>query len=165
MGWRASPIKQRLIGEFRHAAQSWPHERRVITRLEWGEPGHNPRFIVTHLDGDAGALYEPVYCQRGEAQKRGGKPHQGGAGRPVRQPHQLPRLRNQAIARAARVKSRAAALQVIDEETCRLRRLPGWRSAALRFGTTVPPLVPGMPLATPFCGRLSCGAAAAAGVQ
>jgi hypothetical protein len=29
-------VKQRLIDEFSYAAQSWPHERRVITRLEWG---------------------------------------------------------------------------------------------------------------------------------
>jgi len=38
--------KQRLIDEFSHAAKSWPHERRVITRLEWGEQGGNPRFIA-----------------------------------------------------------------------------------------------------------------------
>lgn len=62
--------KQRLIDEFRYAAQSWPHERRVITRLEWGEQGHNPRFIVTNLDGDAATLYDGVYCQRGEAENR-----------------------------------------------------------------------------------------------
>jgi len=62
--------KQRLIDEFRYAAQSWPHERRVITRLEWGEQGHNPRFIVTNLQGDAGALYDDLYCQRGEAENR-----------------------------------------------------------------------------------------------
>ncbi len=62
--------KQRLIDEFGYAAQSWPHERRVITRLEWGEQGHNPRFIVTNLDGDAAALYDDLYCQRGEAENR-----------------------------------------------------------------------------------------------
>lgn len=62
--------KQRLIDEFSYAAQSWPHERRVITRLEWGEQGHNPRFIVTNLDGEAAALYDGVYCQRGEAENR-----------------------------------------------------------------------------------------------
>jgi Transposase DDE domain group 1 len=62
--------KQRLIDEFSYAAQSWPHERRVITRLEWGEQGHNPRFIVTNLDGDAATLYDGVYCQRGEAENR-----------------------------------------------------------------------------------------------
>ena len=62
--------KQRLIGEFSYAAQSWPHERRVITRLEWGEQGHNPRFIVTNLHGQAAALYDDLYCQRGEAENR-----------------------------------------------------------------------------------------------
>jgi len=62
--------KQRLIDEFRYAAQSWPHERRVITRLEWGEQGHNPRFIVTNLDGDATTLYDDLYCRRGEAENR-----------------------------------------------------------------------------------------------
>jgi hypothetical protein len=62
--------KQRLIDEFSYAAQSWPHERRVITRLEWGEQGHNPRFIVTNLQGDAATLYDGVYCQRGEAENR-----------------------------------------------------------------------------------------------
>jgi hypothetical protein len=62
--------KQRLIDEFSYAAQSWPRERRVITRLEWGEQGHNPRFIVTNLQGDAGALYDDLYCQRGEAENR-----------------------------------------------------------------------------------------------
>jgi hypothetical protein len=62
--------KQRLIDEFSYAAQSWPHERRVITRLEWGDQGCNPRFVVTNLDGEAGALYDQLYCQRGEAENR-----------------------------------------------------------------------------------------------
>jgi len=62
--------KQRLIDEFGYAAQSWPHARRVITRLEWGQQGCNPRFIVTNLDGDAQALYDGLYCQRGEAENR-----------------------------------------------------------------------------------------------
>ncbi len=48
--------KQRLIGEFHYAAQSWARERSVITRLEGGEQGHNPRFIVTNLDGDAASF-------------------------------------------------------------------------------------------------------------
>ena len=62
--------KQRLVGEFSYAAQSWARERRVITRLEWGEQGCNPRFIVTNLEGRAQALYDDVYCQRGEAENR-----------------------------------------------------------------------------------------------
>ena len=62
--------KQRLVDEFSYAAQSWPRERRVITRLEWGPQGHNPRFVVTNLAGEPGALYDDLYCQRGEAENR-----------------------------------------------------------------------------------------------
>jgi hypothetical protein len=62
--------KQRLVDEFSYAAKSWARERRVITRLEWGEQGHNPRFVVTNLSGEPGALYDHLYCQRGEAENR-----------------------------------------------------------------------------------------------
>jgi hypothetical protein len=68
--YESTKQKQRLVDEFRYAAQSWPHERRVITRLEWGDQGHNPRFIVTNLEGHAATLYDDVYCQRGEAENR-----------------------------------------------------------------------------------------------
>jgi hypothetical protein len=68
--YKASGIKQRLIGEFIYAAKSWSHERRVITRLEYGNQGTNPRFVVTNLQGDAIQLYEKLYCQRGEAENR-----------------------------------------------------------------------------------------------
>ena len=63
-------VKQRLVDEFSYAAKSWAHERRVITRLEWGAQGGNPRFIVTNLEGEPQALYDDVYCQRGEAENR-----------------------------------------------------------------------------------------------
>lgn len=62
--------KQRLIGEFSYAAKSWSHERRVITRLEYGAQGTNPRFVVTNLQLDAAELYDGLYCQRGEAENR-----------------------------------------------------------------------------------------------
>jgi hypothetical protein len=68
--YERSGAKQRLIDEFSYAANSWPRERRVITRLEWGAQGHNPRFVVTKLAGEPGALYDEVYCQRGEAENR-----------------------------------------------------------------------------------------------
>lgn len=42
--------KQRAIGEFRYAADSWNIEHRVVTRLEFGSQGTNPRFVVTNLD-------------------------------------------------------------------------------------------------------------------
>lgn len=63
-------IKQREIGEFMYAAQSWAKERRVITRLEYGEQGNNPRYVVTNLAGEPQTLYDDVYCQRGEAENR-----------------------------------------------------------------------------------------------
>jgi Transposase DDE domain group 1 len=66
----ASGAKQRLIGEFGYAAKSWGLERRVITRLEYGDQGTNPRFVVTNLQGDPAVLYDGLYCQRGEAENR-----------------------------------------------------------------------------------------------
>jgi Transposase DDE domain group 1 len=63
-------VKQRLIDEFVYAADSWDIERRVITRLEYGAQGNNPRFVVTNLEGDATHLYEQLYCARGEAENR-----------------------------------------------------------------------------------------------
>lgn len=62
--------KQRAIHEFRYAADSWNVERRVVTRLEYGSQGTNPRFVVTNLDLPADVLYDRLYCQRGEAENR-----------------------------------------------------------------------------------------------
>jgi len=63
-------LKQREVGEFVYAAQSWARARRVITRLEYGAQGNNPRYVVTNLTGQAQALYDELYCQRGEAENR-----------------------------------------------------------------------------------------------
>jgi len=68
--YEAKGTKQRLIGEFQYAARSWDRERRVIARLEHSALGANPRFIVTSLRGNASALYEHLYCARGEAENR-----------------------------------------------------------------------------------------------
>ena len=68
--FEASGIKQREVGEFVYAAQSWARQRRVITRLEYGQQGNNPRYVVTNLTGSAQALYDELYCQRGEAENR-----------------------------------------------------------------------------------------------
>ena len=68
--FKRSGLKQREVGEFAYAAQSWAHERRVITRLEYGDQGNNPRYVVTNLTGAAQALYDDLYCQRGEAENR-----------------------------------------------------------------------------------------------
>ena len=68
--YERSGVKQRWVAEFGYAARSWGRQRRVITRLEWGEQGANPRFVVTNLQQEAQHLYDAVYCQRGEAENR-----------------------------------------------------------------------------------------------
>lgn len=68
--YQKAQTKQRMIGEFNYAAGSWNRERRVIARLEHDARGANPRFIVTNLKGGPKALYERVYCARGEAENR-----------------------------------------------------------------------------------------------
>jgi hypothetical protein len=68
--FHAARTKQRMIGEFEYAAHTWDKPRRVIARLEHGEQGANPRFVVTDLPGSAQELYERRYCARGEAENR-----------------------------------------------------------------------------------------------
>jgi hypothetical protein len=68
--YQRAGTKQRMIGEFDYAARSWDRQRRVIARLEHDAHGANPRFIVTNLKGGPKALYERVYCARGEAENR-----------------------------------------------------------------------------------------------
>jgi len=53
--------------------KSWSRKRRVVAKAEWTQGEANPRFIVTSLtaaDGDGRALYEQVYCARGEMENR-----------------------------------------------------------------------------------------------
>lgn len=42
----------------------------MIVKAEHGAQGANPRFVVTSLSGDAAALYDEVYCARGEMENR-----------------------------------------------------------------------------------------------
>ena len=52
---------------------SWSRRRRVIGKAEWTLKGSNPRFIVTSLKperGNARALYEELYCARGDMENR-----------------------------------------------------------------------------------------------
>ncbi len=69
-GYAHTGEKQRLFAEFKYGAKTWHRERRVIARLEHGEKGANPRYLVTNLDGDGQALYDGLYCQRGEMENR-----------------------------------------------------------------------------------------------
>jgi hypothetical protein len=69
--YQRSGVKQRWVSEFGYAAKTWSHERRVVTRLEWGPQGGNPRFVVTNvLEHAPEHVYDAIYCQRGEAENR-----------------------------------------------------------------------------------------------
>jgi hypothetical protein len=61
---------QRLFGALAYAAGSWDRPRRVIVKAEHTAQGANPRFVVTNVPGDPQALYDDVYCRRGEMENR-----------------------------------------------------------------------------------------------
>jgi len=53
--------------------ESWSRARRVVGKAEHLEKGSNPRFVVTSLPSQnwaARALYEDLYCARGEMENR-----------------------------------------------------------------------------------------------
>ena len=64
----------RVFKDFRYRTlDSWSRERRVIGKAEHLPRGANPRFVVTSLEPEqlaARALYEEVYCARGDMENR-----------------------------------------------------------------------------------------------
>ncbi len=64
----------RAFKDFRYQTrQSWACERRVVGKAEHLAKGENPRFVVTSLSMqalDARALYEDLYCARGDMENR-----------------------------------------------------------------------------------------------
>lgn len=48
---------------------SWSRERDVVLKVEYGEYGANPRFVVTTLTGfDPGLIYDRAFCPRGQSE-------------------------------------------------------------------------------------------------
>lgn len=64
----------RLFEDFTYQTRdSWSCSRRVVGKAEHLAKGSNPRFVVTSLPAEAidgRALYEDVYCARGEMENR-----------------------------------------------------------------------------------------------
>jgi hypothetical protein len=64
----------RIFSEFSYQThETWSLARRVIAKAEYLDKGENPRFLVTSLDAGhwaAQALYEQLYCARGEMENR-----------------------------------------------------------------------------------------------
>ncbi len=72
--YEATQLPARVFRDFRYRTRkSWSCERRVIGKAEHLAKGENPRFVVTTLSLktlDARALYEDLYCARGEMENR-----------------------------------------------------------------------------------------------
>jgi len=68
--YAALDTKVRWFTEFYYAAGSWNQKRRVIAKIEHTDKGANPRYVVTNLEGKPQALYDRLYCARGEMENR-----------------------------------------------------------------------------------------------
>jgi hypothetical protein len=64
----------RVFTEFSYQTRkSWKRERRVVAKAEHLDKGANPRFVATSFSAEqiqARALYEELYCARGERENR-----------------------------------------------------------------------------------------------
>ena len=65
---------ERVFKDFVYITRkSWSRQRRVVGKAEHLPQGANPRFVVTSLASEgwpAAALYEQLYCARGEMENR-----------------------------------------------------------------------------------------------
>jgi hypothetical protein len=78
MQWKQTGKPARIFTEFQHTTKKtnksgWDRERRVVAKAEHIDGKENPRFVVTSLTGErwaAQALYEELYCGRGDMENR-----------------------------------------------------------------------------------------------
>lgn len=76
--WKQTGKPARVFSEFRYSTKKtkkggWDRERRVVAKAEHIDGKENPRFVVTSLSSErwAGqALYEELYCERGNMENR-----------------------------------------------------------------------------------------------
>jgi hypothetical protein len=76
--WRATSQPARVFCEFEYQTKKtkkggWDRERRVVAKAEHIDGKENPRFVVTSLKSEqwaAQALYEQLYCARGDMENR-----------------------------------------------------------------------------------------------
>jgi hypothetical protein len=76
--WKSTNKPARVFTEFAYQTRKrknggWERERRVVAKAEHIDGKENPRFVVTSLkteDWAAQALYEELYCARGEMENR-----------------------------------------------------------------------------------------------
>jgi hypothetical protein len=76
--WNETGKPARVFTEFQYSTKKtkkggWDRERRVVAKAEHIDGKENPRFVVTSLSSErwAGqALYEELYCERGDMENR-----------------------------------------------------------------------------------------------
>jgi hypothetical protein len=76
--WAVTGKPARIFTEFDHQTKKtkkggWDHKRRVVAKAEHIDGKENPRFVVTSLSLEqwaAQALYEELYCARGDMENR-----------------------------------------------------------------------------------------------
>jgi hypothetical protein len=76
--WNRTGKPARVFTEFQYSTKKtkkggWDRERRVIAKAEHIDGKENPRFVVSSLPGGewaAQALYEEMYCARGDMENR-----------------------------------------------------------------------------------------------
>jgi hypothetical protein len=76
--WKETGKPARVFTEFEYSTKKtkkggWDRERRVVAKAEHIDGKENPRFVVTSLASErwAGrALYEELYCERGNMENR-----------------------------------------------------------------------------------------------
>ena len=79
---KATGRTEHLYGETRYAAKTWTRTRRMIIKAEvvrhpGRDPKNNPRFVVTNLPDAPQAVYEAIYCRRGDVENRLKELHHG----------------------------------------------------------------------------------------
>lgn len=78
MQWKQTGQPARVFSEFQYSTKKtkkggWDRERRVVAKAEHIDGKENPRFVVTSLTEErwaAQALYEELYCERGDMENR-----------------------------------------------------------------------------------------------
>src|ERR1017187_3653122 len=76
--WKQTGKPARVFTEFLHSTKKtktggWNRQRRVAAKAEHIDGKENPRFVVTSLRSEewpAQALYEKLYCARGDMENR-----------------------------------------------------------------------------------------------
>jgi Transposase DDE domain group 1 len=76
--WNRTGKPARVFAEFNYQTRKaknrgWSQERRVVAKAEHIDGKENPRFVVTSLSSEqwaAQALYEELYCARGDMENR-----------------------------------------------------------------------------------------------